>query len=170
MKRVLEKIVGLLLLVGILLGLFFVATAAIESWQKAQAENWPSRKAVVTMSSTSLVRGSGIGRVGGASNYWRANVCADYVDTGKRVCVSRVRYGEFAIGRWESAAREAAARYPKGREVDVHYSPQNPNHTVLEARTPWTEMLVLLAVGVGLLLLPALLYVFRKRIDPVRYA
>jgi hypothetical protein len=30
--------------------------------------------------------------------------------------------------------------------------------------------LFLPAVGIGLLLLPVLLYVFRKRIDPVRYA
>jgi len=46
----------------------------------------------------------------------------------------------------------------------------NPKETVLEARSSWTEMYVMLGLGIGFLLLPVLLWAFRKRIDPVRYA
>lgn len=63
----------------------------------------------------------------------------------------------------------AVADYPVGREIDVYYSPKDPRETVLEARSSWREMYILLGLGIGFLLLPLFLWIFRKRIEPERY-
>jgi len=60
-------------------------------------------------------------------------------------------------------------RYPVGREVEVHYSPKNPRETVLEAHSSWREMKLLLGLGLGFLLLPFMLWLFRRQLEPERY-
>jgi hypothetical protein len=41
---------------------------------------------------------------------------------------------------------------------------------VLEARSSWTELYVLLGLGTGFLLLPFVLWLLRRQIEPGRYA
>ena len=168
MKRILETILGVILLFGILLGLFVVVTIPFEMVQKAQAEHWPSRKGVVTKAVMNHQRGSA-GRHGSAS-YWRPEVCGTYNDNGERFCVTRIRYGGFRFGEGKAYAAATLAKYPVGREIDIYYDPDDPRQTILEAKSPWTEMLTLLGIGLGFLVLPVLLYLFRKQIDPQRYA
>ncbi len=159
-KNAFGKIAGVALLIGIVFGLFVVVVAPFEMYAKAKAETWPSRKGVVTLSYASHKRGS--------KNilYWSPEICGTYNDNGERFCVTRIRYGGIRFGEGEASAREAVARYPVKREVDVYYSPDNPRLTILEANSPWTQMYTLFGLGIALLLLPAMLWVFRKQIDP----
>lgn len=167
MKDVLGKIAGFALLAGILFGLFAVVFVPVEMVKKARAEAWPARKGVITLSYARHQRGSG-GKLGSGA-YWTPEICGTYLDNGERFCIDRVRYGGFRFGEGKASADETIATYPAGRAVDVHYDPENPDDTVLEARSRWTEMVILLALGIGFLLLPVLLWLLRKRIDPARY-
>ena len=168
MKGIVGKLIGFVLLAGIVFGLFVVVVAPIEMYKKAQAESWPSRKAMVTKSYASHRRGGGSLRHG-SSMYWAVEVCGAYKDNGEKFCVARIRYGGFRWGEGKSAAFEEVAKYPVGREVDVYFSPEDPKETVLEAVSPWTEMLALFGLGMVFLLLPVFLWVFRKKLEPQRY-
>lgn len=133
MKDFVEKLIGVLLLLGIIFGLFAVVVGPIEMFKKAGAETWPSRRAVITRSTLRSVSGSGLGPK--RQLFWRAEICGGYQDDGQPFCVSRIRYGASQIGK--AASLETVARYPAGREVDIYHDPGNPQETVLEARSSW---------------------------------
>lgn len=162
-KQMLLKLFGVVLLVGIVFGLFTIVAVPIEMSKMASAEKWPSRKGLITKSFAE--RHSSPRQ----APWWRAAICGTYKDNGEKFCVQRVRYGDFRFGSGEAKAREAAAKYPVGREVDIYYSPSNPKETVLEARTSWNTMNTLLGLGIGFLLLPVLLWLFRRQLEPERY-
>jgi hypothetical protein len=166
-KNVFGKLIGFVLLAGLLFGLFVVVLIPIEMIKKADAEGWPSRKGVVTKSFTTHHRESA-GRSGTAP-YYTADVCGTYKDNGEKFCVARIRYGGFRFGDGKTSALETVARYPPGSEVDVYHSPDDPKATVLEASSSWTEMFVLLGLGIGFLLIPVVLWLFRRKIEPERY-
>lgn len=168
MNGIFGKILGFILLAGIAFGLFVVVTIPFEVLKKAEAEDWPARKGVVTLSYASHKRGSG-GKTGGTT-YYRAEVCGYYKDNGEKFCVARIRYGGFRFGEGKASVLATVARYPAGSEIDVHFSPGDPKETVLEARSSWTEMMTLFALGIAFLVLPLLLWAFRKKIEPARYA
>jgi len=147
--------------------LFVMAAIPFELYKKSQAESWPSRTGVITKSFTSRQSGSS-GRSGSAP-YVKAEICGAYKDNGEAFCVTRVRYGGFRFGEARRSAEETVARYPVGTTVDIHYSPDDPKETVLEASSPWTEMFVLLGLAIVFLLLPVILWLFRKQIEPGRY-
>ena len=163
MKTFLGKMIGFVLLCGIVFGLFTIVFVSIEMFKKAEAETWPSRKGGVTKSYASHKRDSR------RALYWSPEICGAYKDNGERFCVSRIRYGGFRFGEGKASALETVAKYPVGHEVDVYYSPENPKETVLEAHSSWNEMLILLGIGIVFLLLPVLLWVFRKTLEPERY-
>jgi hypothetical protein len=165
-KDVFLKVLGYVLFAGLAFGLFVVAVIPYEMYRKSQAETWPSRAGVITKSFTSRQSGSA-GRTG--APYVKAELCGTYKDNGEAFCVTRVRYGGFRFGEGRGSADETVARYPVGTPVDIHYSPDDPKETVLEASSPWTEMFILLGLAVAFLLLPVLLWLFRKQIEPGRY-
>lgn len=166
MKNILGKIAGYVILIGIFFGLFVVIAIPFEMFKKADAEKWPARKAVVTRSFADR-HGGGYGRAG--APYYKAEVCGVYQDNGEKFCVTHIRFGGFRFGEGRADAMAAVARYPVGREVDIYHAPDDLTETVLEAQSPWTEMYTLLGIGIGFLLLPVLLWLFRKQIEPGRY-
>lgn len=168
MKNMLGKLGGFILLAGIVFGLFVIIFVPIEMYMKAEAEKWPSRKAVVTMSYPRHMAGSGAGRHA-SGPFWKAEVCGKFLDNDEKFCAARIRYGGFRLGANRAGAAATVADYPVGREIDVYYSPQDPRETVLEARSSWREMYILLGLGIGFLLVPLFLWIFRKRIEPERY-
>lgn len=167
MKNFLGKLLGFLLLAGIFFGLFVVVTIPFEMSKKADAETWPSRKGVVTKAYASHHRGSA-GKHG-SGPYFTAEVCGIYQDNGEKFCVARIRYGGFRLGDGKADALATVARYPAGSEIEVYHSPEDPRETVLEAHSSWTEMFTLLGLGIGFLLLPLLLWLFRKQIEPDKH-
>jgi hypothetical protein len=165
MKAMGKKFIGFLILAGILFGLFVVVVAPIEMYKKADAESWPSRKGVISLSYARFTKG--YGRTG--TPFWDTQICGNYKDSGERFCISRVRYGGFRWGDGKESAFETVAKYPVGREVDVYYSPDNPKSTMLEAHSSWHEMFTLFGLGIVGLLVPVVLWLFRKKIEPERY-
>ena len=157
-KNALAKLAGYVMLAGILYGLFVVIVVPISMIEKAAAESWPSRRGTITLSYASHRRGAR------NTAYWFPEICGTYQDTGERFCVTRVRFGRIRWSEGKAQAEEAVAKYPVGREVDIHHAPGNPRNTVLEAVSPWTELYTLLGIGVAFLMLPVVLWVFRKRI------
>jgi hypothetical protein len=158
-RNLIAAIGGFLLLAAVLIGFFIVLVAPFEMVEKAAAESWPSRPGVVEKSYVSFR--SGVRSAG----YYSAEICGTYLDDGQPFCVDRMRYGGFRWGEGKAAAEKAAARYPPGTRVRVHYAPDNPRETVLEAVSPWTEMLILYGVGLALSLLGVVLWMLRKRPD-----
>jgi hypothetical protein len=166
-KDILGKIGGFVILAGIVFGLFVIVTVPFEMYKKAQAETWPVRQAIITKSFIS--HQSGAAGKHGRPSYWKAEICGTYSDSGDFFCVDRIRYGGFRFGEGKQAAQMTIEKYPVGMQVDVYYDPDDPEETVLEAHSPWTEMHALLGLGIGFLLLPAVLWLLRERIEPHRY-
>jgi hypothetical protein len=162
-KKISLKMFGYVVLGGMLFGLFTIVAVPVEMAKMAAAEKWPSRRGLITKSFAD--RRSSTRR----APWWRAEICGTYQDSGEKFCVRRVRYGDFRFGSGEAQAREAAAKYPVGSEVDIYYSPSNPKETILEAHTSWNTMVGLLGLGIGFLLLPVLLWLFRRQLEPGRY-
>jgi hypothetical protein len=165
MKNVLQKLLGVAILAGFLFGAFAVVVTPIEMYKMANARDWPSRKAIITKSYASLQRGSAR-----RAPTYRPVICAQYPDDGQQICVSRVRYGDISWGKNEAKTRAMVAAYPIGRAVDVYYDPDDPRETILEAKPSWDQMILLFAIGALLALLPFGLWLFRKQIEPERYA
>ena len=156
MKTYVEKIFGFVLLACILFGLFILVTAPFEIYQKAVAESWPSRKATVTKSFASSNRD----RTKGVT--WYPALCGTYKDNGESFCVGRFRYGGFRFGSGKRSAMEAAAKYSAGQEVDIYYSLDNHGKTLLEARSSWNEIFILVGLAIFFLLIPVFVWLFRK--------
>ncbi len=76
--------------------------------------------------------------------------------------MGRFRYGGFRFGTGERSAVEAAAKYSAGQEVDIYYSPDNPKKTVLEARSSWDEIYILVGLAISFLMIPVFIWLFRK--------
>lgn len=156
---------GFALLAGLFFGFGLLLFAAIESWQKHQAESWPARAAVVEQSHAVWRQGMGGGRntASSSAGHWHAEVCVRYIDSGELACVRRVRFGDLGCqGGWVLASRQPnrppsacvtdiVARYPAGSAVEVHHESGDRRNTVLEARSSWREMQGLMAAGIGLL-------------------
>lgn len=148
------------LLAGIVFGLFVVVAMPFELVPKHAAESWPARPWRITESYVDAERGS-------RGRYYRPVICGVYADSPQRVCATRIRYGGFRFGEGRRQAEEAVARYPEGREVLLYFDPDDPRTTVIEARSPWTEMLTLLALALAFLMLPLLLWRFRRQAPPL---
>jgi hypothetical protein len=151
---------GFGILAGFILGLFFTVTVPFELRRMAEARGWPSQKGIITKSVAS--RKTGLLQ----RPYWAAEICGLYKDNGVGFCVSRVRYGEFRFGDGEAASLAAVATYPLGKEVDVYYAPYDSTTTILEPHASPSTMVITLALGIGLVFLPVLLFVLRSALAP----
>ena len=149
------RCLGFTVLTGFIFGLFFTVTVPFELRRMAEAREWPSQKGIITKSipirKISLLQRS----------YWAPEICGSYKDNGVGFCISQVRYGEFRFGDGEASSQEAIAKYHVGKEVDVFYSPTDPGKVILEPDAPWSTMIAALGMGIGLLLIPVLLFLLR---------
>jgi hypothetical protein len=155
-QNLIRKIVGFTLLAGFILGLFLFVTIPFEMVQMARAERWPSRRGLIVTSSANrrislLLR-----------PYWAADICGIYLDNGVGFCVSRIRYGGFRFDEGEAESRAAVAKYHVGSQVNVYYAPDDPTTTILEPHGPWFIMAFAWGLGIGLVLVPVLIYRARR--------
>lgn len=158
-KRIFQKLLGIVILLGFLVGLLAIIFVPVEMYKMHQARGWPSRDGTITHSSATLGRG---GFRKAAS--WRPDIGGIYHDKGEKFWISRVRYGGFKWGAGKAAAIEDVAKYPVGAKVKIYYSLTRPKDTILEPFAPWDTMIIALAVGVGWVLLPVVLYLLRKQL------
>jgi hypothetical protein len=147
---------GIVILLGFLFGLLVLAFMPFELYRMHQARSWPSRDAVVVKAVASP-QGST------RRTFWKPAIRVRYRDTGEEIWLARVRFGEF---RWRGAragAEADVATYRPGTAVRVYHSPADPKETLLEPFAPWTTMLAMSALGAAGLLVPVVLFLFRKR-------
>jgi hypothetical protein len=156
-KKILGKALGVLILLGFLVGLLLVVSALAEMSKMAEAQEWPFREGVVTQSSASETFSRRRG------DRWTFVIRGIFNDNGEKFVLTRVRYGEFKLGKGKAYSLAAVAKYPVGSEVRVYYSPAHPRKMILEPFAPWDEMVIVLGAGIGLVLIPVVLFCFRKK-------
>jgi hypothetical protein len=155
-RKILGRALGAIILLWFFFGLLVIVFMPFELWRMAQARSWPFREAVISKSVASPQGSTG-------RTLWTPAIRATYRDTGEEVWISRVRYGEFRMRGARAGAEADVARYRPGMVVRVYYSPTNPKETLLEPFAPWTTMIGMSIVGVSGVLLPFVLFLFRKR-------
>jgi hypothetical protein len=156
-RKILGTLLGAVILLWFLLGVLVIVFMPFELWRMADAQTWPFREGVITKSVASP-QGSA------RRTLWTPAIRVAYRDTGEEVWITRVRYGEFRLRGAERASAEAdVARYRPGAVVRVYYSPANPKETLLEPFAPWTTMIVISSIGATGVLVPVVLFLFRKR-------
>lgn len=157
LRDIFGKIIGISLLFGFFAGLIAVVFVPVEMSKMAEARTWPSRPGIITQSSASEVFSKRSG------SHWTYVIRGTFNDTGEPFVITKVRYGDFSLGKGKFKSQETVARYPRGSTVQVFYSPAHPRSMILEPFASWDEMFLILGIGVGLVLLPVVLYAFRKR-------
>ena len=156
-----QKALGIIILCGFFLGLFFLVTASIELYHMELTKNWSARKGVITYSRAEVVYSQRRGEI------WKPDIRGVFQDNGEKFFITRIRYGDFPFGSRKQLAQQAAANYPIGKIVEVYYEPDNQRNHILEPFASRQSMLIVLAIGVGLISIPLLLYLFRRRLGQV---
>lgn len=127
---------------GVLLCMMFYA-----HWRMAvQAQNWPSVRGKIVKSGVESYRE----RVGGANGtlttFYRPAVEYTYQVHGNTFTGNQIKLG-VAISGAQSYAEQVAAKYPVGRELDVHYDPANSTNAALENPGKFAWFLLVLALA-----------------------
>src|SRR5262249_19109251 len=120
--------------------MLFVGTTEI--WFGMQSKTWPHTDGVIAKSTVEVRQSRG--------QRWHANIWYYYAVANETYTGTRIEFGmeELSMAR----AQSFVDRYPKGKAVDVFYSPSNPGRSVLEPGVfsgVWlvTSMGVVLVVG-----------------------
>jgi len=156
-KNIFLKVLGISILLGFFVGLIAIVFVPVEMSKMSEAQTWPSRTGIITHSSASEVFSKRRG------NHWAYVIRGTFSDTGEVFVITKVRYGDFYLGKGKSRSLDVVARYPRGSVVQIFYSPSHPDRMILEPFATWNEMFIVLGIGIGLVLLPFMLYLFRKR-------
>lgn len=106
-----------------------VAFFGIRGFIRAKASvGWPSTQGKVLESSVERQRSSGSN---GSSTTYHAEILYEFTVEGTTFNGDRVAYGDYGSSN-SSHARRIVNRYPKGKDVTVHYMPGNPEECLLE--------------------------------------
>jgi hypothetical protein len=162
----LAKGLAVLILFGCFAGWITAIGAVVELSKLHEARTWPARKALLTHSYARYMRSRG------RWLYWHAELAGNFLDSGERFGIRRVRYG-IGNGPWtRRQVEQVVAKYPANTEVTVYQSPRNPRQVILEPDAPATGSWIALASGLALGLLPGVLYLYgvlvRKRAEATR--
>ena len=159
MRRIIPLLFGLIFLaVGIGLSLWGLS---VLSNAKASTA-WPTVQGTVT--SSEVNRESKTRRTNGRSRRsttYSAEVSYTYQVEGAEYSANRVSFGEYSSSN-ASHAQSIVSRFPAGKEVPVHYNPEDPSTAVLEAGVSWSSYIPL-GLGaifsiVGLIVVAALFF------------
>ena len=91
--------------------------------------DWPGTPGKVIESSVGRRRSSGSN--GGSSTTYHAEILYEFTVESTKFNGNRVAYGDYGSSN-PSHARRVVNRYPKGKNVTVHYMPGNPEECLLE--------------------------------------
>lgn len=148
-------------IVGLVLGLVLSAVGfGVTFWlgkplrdQAVASRAWPATEGSIVRSTLEESRSDG-------KTHYSADIGYEYQLDGRTLSGSRVWIGDSYSASPGNEFRAAVKRYPVGREVQVHYDPQDPMESVLEPGPTWSgSALYLIGLGVltlgGLILLSA---------------
>jgi hypothetical protein len=123
-----------LMMIGVaLMGVFCLMLYWAGRRQASQAAKWPTVPGKILTSRTesfqkSISQGNGYRHV----TLYRAVIEYGYEVHGREYLSTRIRFGAEESTGSEPRAQKQAARYPVGKEVDVHCDPADPTSAVLE--------------------------------------
>jgi hypothetical protein len=115
----------------------------------SQAKRWPTTRGIVTLSDvvsyeTRDKRSNGKGYV--TRTGYRPNVEYEF-SVGGRTYRSRSIVYQTEEGGSKRFAERKAARYPKGKSVEVRYNPANPKDAALEVKVGFLWLLLPISAG-----------------------
>ena len=108
-----------------------------------QATNWPYVSGKIEISTTESHRDTDNGP---ARIYYTPVVEYSYTFNGNRYRSRRINLSSTTSGS-KAWAEKVAARYPKGRDVEVHYDPTNPSNAALENPTGMSWLILAVAAA-----------------------
>ena len=120
--------------------------------QAVASASWPATEGRITRSRLEM-------RAGDKGSSFTADVAYEYDLDGRTLVGSRVWIGDGYSSSPGTEHRDAVTRYPVGRQVQVHYDPQDPDESVLEPGPTWSSMLLLL-LGLVFLSIGSLVLLF----------
>jgi hypothetical protein len=109
----------------------------------ARSKEWPTVVGVVERSEVVTRRDKD-------GTMYSADVAYKYEVDQREYRSSNVSFGGGFSSSSSGWANKLVNRYPVGKEIDVHYDPEEPGNSVLEPGTNWTSYIV---YGIGLLFL-----------------
>jgi hypothetical protein len=128
-------------------GVMLVAMLWAARRQVAEASGWPATGGRIVKSSVEHYRK----RVGGAQSGTLATFYEPVVEYSYRVADRDYHSTQVSFGGKSAAsqavAEAAAARYPTGNLVLVHYDPKNPSNAVLELKVALAVPLLVVAIA-----------------------
>jgi hypothetical protein len=115
--------------------------------QVAEASGWQQTAGHIVSSSVEHYRQRvGGARTGSLVTFYEAVVEYAYSVNGHDYHSTRLSFGGKMAGS-KQRAEAAAARYPEGSQVMVHYDPKNPANAVLEVRIAQGVMWIVVAIA-----------------------
>lgn len=116
----------------------------LKTVQNARASSdWPTVKGKIISSDVEQKRStSGSGRKRKSSTTYHAEVYYEYAVNGVTQSSDRVSFGQYGSSN-SGHAREIVNRYPAGSIVDVYYSEEKPEISVLEPGATWSSYMLL---------------------------
>lgn len=144
-------------IVGLVLGLVVTAVGSgVTFWlgkplrdQAVASRSWPATEGRIVRSTLEESRKDG-------KTHYSADIGYEYQLDGRTLTGSRVWIGDAYSSSPGNEFRTAVKRYPVGRQVQVHYDPQDPTESVLEPGPTWSGSLLFL-IGLGVLAIGGLL-------------
>ena len=115
--------------------------------QVAEASGWQQTAGRIVSSTVEHYRQRvGGARTGSLVTFYEAVVEYAYSVNGHDYHSTRLSFGAKTAGS-QQLAEAAAARYPEGSQVMVHYDPKNPSNAVLDARIAQGVMWIVVAIA-----------------------
>jgi hypothetical protein len=111
------KVLGLIVFATV--GGFLLYWGVVNLWEAKAGETWPTAPGKIVSSSVESKR------------TYEAKVVYEYTVNGKVYSSGRLTMGNINTGD-PGRARLIVDRYPPGKAVTVHYSPQDPSRCLLE--------------------------------------
>ena len=141
----------------VLLGGFIFLHGLRELGRAKKSANWPGTKGIIVHSEVEMDKS-------GEETMYRANISYEFAVDGITRKGRRVAYGDYGSSHPSHASR-IVEKYPKGKNVTVHYMPENPGECCLDPRCKSQVHMILrggvvfVAVGVA-----TLFFLIRRRI------
>ena len=108
-----------------------------------QAQSWPSVRGKIVRSEVESYREVRDGRT---TTMYRPAVEFAYQVHGREFHANQIKLN-MTVSGGQGYAEKVVAKYPAGREVDVHYDPANPSNAALENPTGATWLLLIIALA-----------------------
>jgi hypothetical protein len=135
--------------IALVLGMAMTGWGAYKVWRAAASADWPETTGSVTKSRVQEIIRSRYTRWLLGRYKYSPQITYRYTVGGKGYVNNEFSYADAGSGD-AGEVRGIVRQYPPGRQVVVHYNPDDPGISVLHSGLDWSSTVTL---GIGLLLL-----------------